>query len=649
MTKASKSRIRKILKKSGPISFGKLVGLLRNARGITDLLESMQKDGEVIRTPDNRYQLGAVSTPGSGSSGVVTGLASKSSHGWQLQLLAPSDFSTIYFSPAKGVQQGDIVKVRVKGSQPPTARGVVVDVFKAANEVERAAQAMLRAFEVPQDEAAFGPKSGISAKTLDAESLAGRTDLRDVSFVTIDGETARDFDDAVYAEVCEDKSWRLLVAIADVAHYVLDGDQIDAEARRRGNSVYLPDRVVPMLPFELSNDVCSLKPHQDRLAVVCEMLIDSTGSISSFKFHESVIRSSARLTYTEAAEAEKGNLSGRSVVINRSLRALHKLHRAMAQERQSRGALDFTSRESFVRVSRGVPTEVQVQDRNSAHGLIEESMIAANVCAARFLQQHGLNPMYRVHEGPDADSFGDLMRSLNAWGELNHHVRGNDSRSVQSLLERIRSGSKVPWVWELQVLRSMKQAVYSFDNSGHFGLALNEYSHFTSPIRRYSDLYVHRLIKGVLAGKSKDSGVPIQHKSLGNHLSQCERRADDASRRVESWLKCTLLKTKIGKMFRGFIVGLEDFGVFVELDAYFVSGLVHVSSLGGDYFEYDGDFLRGVSTGKTYQLGDVLKVRLVNVNPEEAKLDLALADVDEKEKGIQRVRHRFNRRGRKRP
>lgn len=647
MKKATKARIRRILRKTGPTPYGKLVGLLRNADGISVQLKTMVRHGELTKDSHGRYVLVNGQKPASTFSDDVTGIVVKESNRWKLQPLDPSERFSITLEPTNELQNGDIATVKVGRSTQHTMRGSVQEILRADNESARAAIALLRAYKVPHQQA-FPCSAKALPRSVDVAGVPNRKDLRSTPFVTIDGESARDFDDAVFGERCSDGSWRLCVAIADVSHYVKAGEPIDVEARTRGNSVYLPDRVVPMLPHELSSGICSLKPNEARLAVVCDMRLDSQGVIDSYEFYEATIQSSGRLTYTEAVQITGGELAGRSDAINQSLRDLYEIYLLLRQRRELRGALDFTERESVVHVVNGTPTDVIVHQRNEAHCLIEESMIAANVCAAKFLQDRNQSPLYRVHDGPDAKSLSELKHDLRDSSLETGPLQGHTSREMQQLLEAIRSTTSTPWIWELQVLRSMTQAVYSFQNIGHFGLALDEYVHFTSPIRRYADLHVHRLIKSVLHKEGDVSGYKHLTEDIGSELSFCERRATDVTRRVDAWLKCALLSKRIGKVFRGYIVRLEDFGIFVELDSFFISGMVHVSQLKDDYYELNGSELVGVATGTTYKIGDVMKVRLVAVDVEQCKLDLIQATQSEIGHEFRKGKLKFKRKRRDR-
>ena len=588
----------------------------------------MVRQGEVSKDSDGRYQNSKLAIRNVSEKKCVTGVAIRESSRWFLQPLVQSGQPRIPISPERGLRSGDLVVVDQTLLDHKVRSATVRHVIDGASESDRAILALLQAYEVPHDDSIIPGLNSLS-KSVDPESVSNRKDLRSLPFVTIDGESAKDFDDAVFACRENEGAWRLCVAIADVAHYVTPGDDMDARARIRGNSVYFPDRVVPMLPEELSNGICSLKPNEDRLVVVCDMLLTDGGMVSSYSFYEAVIRSSARLTYTEAFQICNGGTTSRSSFVVRSLCEMFELAKALRKARELRGALDFTTRESTVKIENGEPVDIVLHARNDAHNMIEEAMIAANVCAARFLLKHDCPSLFRVHEGPDAKSMSELRWVLTGSSLLQRELSGKKPICIKQLLDRIRSTSRTPWIWELLVLRSMKQAVYSFENVGHFGLALEEYVHFTSPIRRYSDLFVHRLIKGLLNGESVtelNSGASIE---LGDELSICERRSVDVARRVDAWLKCSLLKKAVGKTFLGHIVKVEDFGLFVELDRYFISGLVHVSELVDDFYENRSTELVGEATGTTYRMGDSLKVRLVAVDVEQQRLDLVEANKGE--------------------
>jgi len=476
----------------------------------------------------------------------------------------------------------------------------------------------LRKFDLPHE---FSNRAEAQARALpDAvreEDARGRRDLRQFGFVTIDGETARDFDDAVYA-LKEGKGFRLWVAIADVSHYVRDGDALDQDARARGTSVYFPRRVLPMLPEKLSNGLCSLNPEVDRLAMVCEMAITAAGAVARYEFYPAVFRSHARLTYTQVwAKLSGGKAPG-------NLAVLYELFKALHAARVQRGAIDFETLETKMEFdAHGKIQRIVAEPRNDAHRLIEECMLAANVCAGDFLSAREQPALYRVHEVPAEEKVRALREFL---GELGLQLPGGDKphpKDYARLLERIKARPDFALLQTI-LLRSLKQAVYTPENVGHFGLAFDAYVHFTSPIRRYPDLLTHRAVKAALAGRRYEG---VDWGELGRHCSETERRADDASRDVESWLKCHYMQDHVGGVFAGAITGVTPFGLFVTLDEYFVDGLVHISELGRDYYEFDAarHMLLGSRTKKRYRLADRMKVKLVRVDLDSRKIDFVPA------------------------
>jgi ribonuclease R len=481
----------------------------------------------------------------------------------------------------------------------------------------------LRKFDLPNE---FSKKSLAAARAMPAEVRAedwkdgkgtGRRDLRDVPFVTIDGETARDFDDAVHA-IRDGKGFRLRVAIADVSHYVRPGDALDGDARERGTSVYFPRRVIPMLPEKLSNGLCSLNPNVDRLAMVCDMAIAADGKITRYEFYAAVFRSKARLTYTAVWEM----LSKENA--NQDLKSLYEVYKALSQERVRRGAIDFETVETrMVFDDKGKILRIVPEPRNEAHRLIEECMLAANVCAGNFLSERKHPVLYRVHDVPAPEKVAALRDFL---AELGLALPGGEKpapKDYAQILEKIKARPDFLLLQTI-LLRSLRQAVYTPENLGHFGLAFDAYVHFTSPIRRYPDLLVHRAIKALLADQ-KYTGIDWEE--TGRHCSETERRADDASRDVENWLKCYYMQDHVGGVYEGRVTGVTSFGLFVMLDDYFVDGLVHISELGRDYFRFEPTrhMLLGERTGKRYRLADRLKVKLVRVDLETRKIDLVPA------------------------
>lgn len=491
----------------------------------------------------------------------------------------------------------------------------------------------IRAYELPctwPEEVLEGIK-GLIPEVVEEDTI-GRVDLRDLPLVTIDGEDARDFDDAVY---CERRAggWRLLVAIADVSHYVAPASPLDLEARNRGNSVYFPDRVIPMLPEILSNQLCSLNPQVDRLCLVCDLSLTARGQVKYFQFREAVMRSHARLTYTEvnAMVAEhKRSLRAHHKALAPHLDDLYEIYMCLRERREARGAIDFDTTETRIifgrhrKIERIVPLV-----RNDAHRMIEEFMVAANVAAAEFLLNRKIPALYRVHDRPEREKLEDLRAFL---GELGLSLGGGDkpeARDYADLLTRVGRRMDAHLV-QTVLLRSLKLAVYSPDNIGHFGLAFDAYTHFTSPIRRYPDLLVHRAIRHLLRGGTVEgfSYDRTQVQSLGEHCSMTERRADEATRDAILWLKCEYMLDKVGQVFEGIISAVTAFGLFVELKDIYVEGLAHVTSLRSDYYHFDpiGHRLRGERTGRVYRLANKVKVRVVRVDLDERKIDFELID-----------------------
>jgi ribonuclease R len=510
------------------------------------------------------------------------------------------------------------VELEVQPSRHAQPIGRVIEVLGDYAGPGMEIEIAVRKFQLPH---VFAKRAEAQAHALpDAvreEDRKGRRDLRDSPFVTIDGETARDFDDAVHA-VREGKGFRLWVAIADVGHYVRHGDALDAEARERGTSVYFPRRVIPMLPEKLSNGLCSLNPEVERLAMVCEMALTGKGAVARYEFYAAVIRSHARLTYNGVwAQLSSGKAPAHLAVLYEAFQALH-------AARVQRGAIDFETVETRMEFdAHGKIARIVAEPRNDAHRLIEECMLAANVCAGNFLAARRQPALYRVHEVPAEEKVRALRDFL---AELGLHLGGGDEpkpKDYAQLLERIRERPDFALLQTI-LLRSLKQAVYTPENVGHFGLAFEAYVHFTSPIRRYPDLLTHRGIKAALASRRYEG---VDWEALGRHCSETERRADEASRDVESWLKCHYMQDHVGGVFEGAVTGVTPFGLFVTLDGYFVDGLVHISELGRDYFEFDAarHQLLGTRTKKRHRLADRMKVKLVRVDLDSRKIDFVPA------------------------
>jgi len=537
-----------------------------------------------------------------------------------------------------GAANGQIVKVEI--IQQPTFKhqpiGKVVDVLgdhmSPGMEVDIAIHSYGLPHEFPQEVLADANRWGDSVRENDKQ---GRVDLRSVPLVTIDGEDARDFDDAVYCEPVDankDSGWRLLVAIAEVAHYVQVNSALDKEAYDRATSVYFPGRVIPMLPENLSNGLCSLNPEVDRLCLVCEMTISSQGEVDDYNFYEAVIRSHARLTYNKVADAvvERKPAALKAVAgVLPQLENLHAMYGKMEKVRQKRGAIDFDTTETKfdftddMRIKNIVP-----MIRNDAHKIIEECMIAANICAARFISRNQIPSLYRVHDSPDDDKLEELRGFL---GDLGLRLGAPSSkispRDYARLTSSIKKREDIHLIQTL-MLRSMQQAVYRPENIGHFGLALKHYAHFTSPIRRYPDLLVHRAIKHIVQ-KRKKRDFPYNQNMMttfGEHCSTNQRRADEATRDAEFAMKCEYMLDKVGMEFSARVTGVVSFGLFVELEEHYVEGLIHITSLPKDYYDFDpiSHRLVGENRGMEFRLSDKLDVRVANVDMDERRIDFEL-------------------------
>ena len=483
------------------------------------------------------------------------------------------------------------------------------------------------------------------AEDVPEEAKRGRVDLRNLPLVTIDGEDARDFDDAVFCQK-QGKGWKLWVAIADVSYYVRPKSALDTEAYNRGNSVYFPNRVVPMLPEKLSNGLCSLNPQVDRLCMVCEMTISAKGKMTDYQFYEAVMNSHARLTYNKVAKIlEKDTaLCDRYASLVPHLQDLHEMYRALVKARQQRGAIEFETIESkFIFNALGRIERIEPVVRNDAHKIIEECMILANIASANFMEKHQEPALYRIHAVPGEEKL-TAFRSFLA--ECGLRLSGGNKPTPMDyaqLLEQIKPRPDHELI-QTMLLRSMSQAVYSADNIGHFGLALEEYAHFTSPIRRYPDLTLHRGIKYLLAKqkgskrKTTDTGgyhYPLEEMDVfGAHCSSTERRADDATREVADWLKCEYMQDHVGEEFDGVISSVTGFGFFVRLNDLFIDGLVHISGLANDYYLFDMPKQRliGENSGMIFRLGDGVKVRVEAVSLEQKQIDFSLISSERKPK-----------------
>jgi ribonuclease R len=490
----------------------------------------------------------------------------------------------------------------------------------------------LRDFELPH---AWSPEALKQAESfgdkIPKTEIESRLDLRSMPLVTIDGEDARDFDDAVFAEPLKSGSWRLWVAIADVSSYVEPNSPLDDDAQERGTSVYFPSQVIPMLPEALSNGLCSLNPAVDRLCMVCEMVINAEGVTESYQFHQAVMNSKARLTYNDVAAIlvdHNDELRKQYAAVLPGLETMYDLYKVMLISRGHRGAIDFEMTETqFMFDDNRKIKSIEPRERNDAHRLIEEFMVAANVSAAKFLLQNKVPALYRVHETPSDEKLSNLREFL---GELGLMLGGGDEPQPAHYASLLNTARKRPDGHLLQtvMLRSLKQAIYTPDNVGHFGLALDAYAHFTSPIRRYPDLLVHRAIRHLITGNKKTTWRYSNEEmvQLGDHCSTTSRRADEATRDVSDWLKCEFMQDRVGEVYQGNISGVTGFGLFIELNEIYIEGLVHVTSLSNDYYQFDatGHRLTGERSRKVYRLGDKVNVKVVRVDLDEKKIDLEI-------------------------
>ncbi|NCX93898.1 MAG: ribonuclease R, partial [Gammaproteobacteria bacterium] len=524
-----------------------------------------------------------------------------------------------------------LVEITAYPTKRTQAIGKVIEQLGSAYSCQTAIGMAIRAHELPSewDEAVLKETEQLPDAVRPSD-LTGREDLRHLPFVTIDGEDARDFDDAVHCKA-EKKGWRLWVAIADVSYYVRPDTALDMSAQDRGNSVYFPCFVIPMLPEKLSNGLCSLNPHLDRLCLVAEMTVSKKGKLTSYRFYPAVMHSQARLTYTIVGDMIANPSSPwreQYASLVPHIDELNRLYRVLHEAREERGALDFDTVETRIEFneSREIERIVPVQ-RNDAHRLIEECMLLANVATAEFLLEHKAHAVFRVHESPKVEKLEDLRAFLKLRGLS---LKGKDAptpKDINALLTQVKNRPDGKII-ETVVLRSMNQAVYSPKNVGHFGLAYPAYTHFTSPIRRYPDLLVHRVIRMILDEGDKAAARYLQEylMELSDRLSMTERRADEASRDVEAALKCSYMNQHVGEEFDGVITGVTNFGLFVMLEGIYIDGLVHVSSLKREYYHFDEaqHALIGDRSRTMYQLGDKVRVKVVQVKMQDRKIDLEL-------------------------
>ena len=588
-------------------------------------------------------------------------------------LVAPEDkrYGQDIMVPKNGLANataGQVVAIEL--TEPPSLysqpMGRVTEVLGDIDDPGMEIEIAVRKYEVPHR---FSPETLAQAASLPDKirpvDRKQRIDLTDVPLVTIDGEDARDFDDAVYCEPAvigkgvgrakAANGWRLIVAIADVSHYVKPGEALDVDAYERATSVYFPRRVIPMLPEKISNGLCSLNPNEDRLAMVCDMLITATGEIHAYQFFPAVICSQARFTYNEVA-AILSNTRGPEAARRKErvpdLLNLHEVYRALLKERAKRGAVDFETTETQIicdengRIEKIVP-----RTRTEAHKLIEEAMLAANVCSADFIARAKHPSLYRVHEGPTPEKKTLLQNYLRALGlglSISDDPKPGEFQVIAAATKDRPDAQQI----HTMLLRSMQQAIYTGTNSGHFGLAYDAYTHFTSPIRRYPDLLVHRVIKALLHGKRyhlvtsavaqpapqrkvskslRDKAPTLtaegsMWEAAGAHCSANERRADEASRDVEAWLKCRFMREHLGEEYGGTVSAVTSFGLFVQLDGLYVEGLVHITELGGEYFRFDEvrQELRGERSGVRYSVGSRVRVQVSRVDLDGRKIDFRM-------------------------
>ncbi|MCA1178819.1 MULTISPECIES: ribonuclease R [unclassified Pantoea] len=564
-------------------------------------------------------------------------------------------------------RMGSVVVVEIiqRSTRRTKAIGKVTEILGDDMGTSLAVDMALRTHEIPHTwpEEVEKEISKLQEQVPEA-AKKGRVDLRELPLVTIDGEDARDFDDAVYCEKKRGGGWRLWVAIADVSYYVRPGTALDDEAHQRGTSVYFPSQVVPMLPEILSNGLCSLNPQVDRLCMVCEMTISSSGKLTGYKHYEAVMNSHARLTYNKVWNILQGDTELREQYAAqvKHLEELHHMYQELETAREQRGGISFETEEAkFIFNAERRIDRVERTARNEAHKLIEECMILANIASARYVEKHEEPALFRDHDRPSEDSIKSFRTVLN---ELGLSLPGGMKPQPVDYAALLKQVAERPDAEMLQtmLLRSMKQAVYDPENRGHFGLALQSYAHFTSPIRRYPDLLLHRAIKYLLAkeqGTLKGNTTPNggyhydmqQMLQLGQHCSLTERRADEATRDVADWLKCDFMQDQVGNVFNGVISSVTGFGFFVRLNDLFIDGLVHVSSLDNDYYRFDpvGQRLIGESGGRTYRLGDTVEVRVEAVHMDERKIDFALISSKRVPRGEGKTEREREKRGGKPP
>ena len=565
------------------------------------------------------------------------GTLAQDEDGYCVELGSPNNHQPITVTEdnvkAMDVKLGYPVKVDVIDwpNQHEFATGKITEVLTDDNDRELIIETTLLNYDIPFEFSAATLKQANDYREPSGKDLKGRTDLRDIPLITIDGEDARDFDDAVFAEKRSGGNYRVLVAIADVSNYVTPNSPLDVEAYERGTSVYFPHRVIPMLPEVLSNGLCSLNPNVDRLCMVADIKVSRAGKVTGYEFYPAVMNSQARLTYNQVNDyfndpkdaSIPESLTGNAEV-KKSVDTLHQLYDLLVKKREERHAMEFETVETYIKFNEtGGIAAIVPRTRGDAHKLIEECMLLANTCAANFALEHELPVLYRNHDKPDSEKSMRIHEYAKNFG-LTFPEENPTQADYQRIIEATKDRPDAISIHSM-LLRSMMQANYAPDNIGHFGLAYDEYSHFTSPIRRYPDLMLHRAIKA----KVTNSAQPVMDFSLdgaGTQTSDTERRAEKASRYVESWLKCHYMKDHVGEDFEGVVTSVTSFGLFITLTDLYIDGLVHISNVGDDYFVYDEkqQQLIGKDKGNLFGLGDLVKVKVAGVNMDLLQIDFEL-------------------------
>ena len=565
------------------------------------------------------------------------GTLARDEDGYCVELASPNNHQPITVTDdnvdALGAKVGDPVKVDIIDwpNQHEFATGKITALLNDDNDRELIIETTLLNYDIPSEFSPAALKQAQAYKEPSKKDIKGRVDLRDIPLITIDGEDARDFDDAVFAEKRSGGNYRVLVAIADVSHYVTPNSPLDIDAYERGTSVYFPHRVIPMLPEVLSNGLCSLNPSVDRLCMVADIKVSRAGNVTGYEFYPAVMHSQARLTYNQVNayfenpkdESLPTTLTGNDAV-KKSVATLHQLYELLLKKREARHAMEFETVETYIKFNeKGGIADILPRTRGDAHKLIEECMLLANTCAANFALKHELPVLYRNHDKPDGEKSGRIHEYAKNFG-LSFPEENPTQADYQRIIEATKDRPDAISIHSM-LLRSMMQANYAPDNIGHFGLAYDEYSHFTSPIRRYPDLMLHRAIKAKVTG-TKQPVMDFSLDEAGTQTSDTERRAEKASRFVESWLKCHYMKDHVGEEFDGVVTTVTNFGLFITLTDLYIDGLVHISNVGDDFFVYDEkqQQLIGQDHGKLFGLGDLVRIKVAGVNMDLLQIDFEL-------------------------